>query len=208
MKFMMHGAVTIDTLDGANIEISDEVGNNNIFIFGLTARQVLSYIVTIATLDGANIEISDEVGNNNIFIFGLTARQVLSYIENGGYSSQDIYNKNESIKNVIDDLINGKYSKDREKFRSIYDHLTIFNDEFYVLKDFDSYVETNKKVDSIFKDMYKWQEICGINIAHSMYKWQEICGANIAHSGVFSSDRTIQQYATGIWGPELIYKNL
>ena len=149
--------------------------------------------VTIATLDGANIEISDEVGNNNIFIFGLTARQVLSYIENGGYFAQDIYNKNESIKNVIDDLINGKYSKDREKFRSIYDHLITFNDEFYVLKDFDSYVETNKKVDNIFKDMYKWQEICGINIAHS---------------GVFSSDRTIQQYATGIWGPELIYKNL
>lgn len=149
--------------------------------------------VTIATLDGANIEISDEVGNNNIFIFGLTARQVLSYIENGGYSSQDIYNKNESVKNVIDDLINGKYSNDKEKFRSIYDHLITFNDEFYVLKDFDSYVEANKKVDNIFKDMYKWQEICG---------------ANIAHSGVFSSDRTIQQYATGIWGPELIYKNL
>ena len=149
--------------------------------------------ITIATLDGANIEISDEVKEDNIFIFGLTARQVLDYIENGGYSSQEIYNSNESIKHVIDDLVNGKYSSDRERFRCIYDHLITLNDEFYVLKDFDSYAETNKKVDALFNDVHKWQQICGINIAHS---------------GIFSSDRTIQQYATGIWGPELLYKNL
>ena len=68
-----------------------------------------------------------------------------------------------------------------------------YNDEFFVLKDFNSYVAAQVKVDALYRDMYKWQEICGINIAHS---------------GVFSSDRTIQQYATGIWGSELIYKNL
>ena len=149
--------------------------------------------VTIATLDGANIEISDEVGKDNIIIFGLTARQVLNYIDNGGYCSYEIYDRDEDIRNIVDDLVNGKYSSDKEKFKGIYDHLITFNDEFYVLKDFKSYMQANEEVDTLFKNMYKWQEICGINIAHS---------------GVFSSDRTIQQYATGIWGQELIYKNL
>ncbi|MBD7913458.1 MULTISPECIES: glycogen/starch/alpha-glucan phosphorylase [Clostridium] len=149
--------------------------------------------VTIATLDGANIEIRDEVGNDNIVIFGMTAREVLNYLQNGGYCSIDICNENKRVNRVVNDLINGTYHKDRDRFKSIYENLITYNDEFFVLKDFESYVKAQNKIDNMYKNIHKWQEICGINIAHS---------------GVFSSDRTIQQYATGIWGSELIYKNL
>jgi len=149
--------------------------------------------VTIATLDGANIEIKDEVGEENIVIFGMTAREVLNYLQYGGYCSIDICNENKKVNRVVGDLINGTYHKDRDRFKSIHENLITYNDEFFVLKDFNSYLAAQEKVDTLYRDMHKWQEICGINIAHS---------------GVFSSDRTIQQYATGIWGSELIYKNL
>lgn len=149
--------------------------------------------VTIATLDGANIEIKDEVGEDNIVIFGLNSEEVLNYYKNGGYSSFDIYKNNSRIKSVINDLINGKYHFDRERFREIYDSLIPYNDEFFVLKDFDSYIEAQQKVDKLYRDTNVWQKICGVNIAHS---------------GIFSSDRTISQYVNGIWGSELVYKNL
>ena len=149
--------------------------------------------ITVATLDGANIEIKDEVTNDNIVIFGLTADEVLSYYKNGGYRSIDIYNSDSRVKRVIDDLINGKYSNDKSKFRNIYENLITYNDEFFVLKDFDSYLKAQDKIDTLYRKTDKWQKMCGVNIAHS---------------GIFSSDRTIEQYATGIWGSEVIYKNL
>ena len=149
--------------------------------------------VTIATLDGANIEIKDEVGENNIIIFGLTARQVLNYMQHGGYSATDICKKDERLNRVVSDLISGRYCKDKLRFKSIYENLISYNDEFFVLKDFKSYVKAQDKANLLYNNMYKWQEMCGINIAHS---------------GVFSSDRTIKEYATGMWGSELIYKNL
>lgn len=149
--------------------------------------------VTIATLDGANIEIKDEVGEDNIIIFGLTEREVLDYYQHGGYSAWDTRNNDSRLKRVTDDLINGFYSNDRDRFRNIYEDLLTYNDEFFVLKDFDSYLRAQDKVDRLYRDMNKWQRMCGINIAHS---------------GIFSSDRTILEYATGIWGSKVLYKNL
>lgn len=149
--------------------------------------------VTIATLDGANIEIRDEVKDDNIVIFGLTANEVLDYYKNGGYSSWDIYNSDYRVRRVIDSLIDGTYSYDKEKFRVIYDSLLRYNDEFFVLKDFDSYIKAQIKVNELYNDKYNWQKMCGVNIAHS---------------GIFSSDRTIKEYATGIWGSGVLYKNL
>ncbi|WLF71104.1 glycogen/starch/alpha-glucan phosphorylase [Clostridium septicum] len=149
--------------------------------------------VTIATLDGANIEIKDEVKNDNIVIFGLTADEVLNYYKNGGYSSWDIYNNDIRIKKVMDDLVNGTYSSDLERFRVLYENLLNYNDEFFVLKDFNDYLKAQDKVDKLYRDK---------NI------WQKICGTNISHSGIFSSDRTINEYAVDIWGSDVIYKNL
>ena len=149
--------------------------------------------VTIATLDGANIEIKDEVGEDNIIIFGLNAEEVLNYHKNGGYSSWDICNKDSRLQRVTNELINGKYCRDKDRFRSIYENLLTYNDEFFVLKDFDSYLDAQERVNKLYMDKERWQKMCGINIAHS---------------GIFSSDRTIQEYATGIWGSTVIYKNL
>ena len=149
--------------------------------------------ITVATLDGANIEIRDEVTDDNIVIFGLNADEVFNYYQNGGYRSIDIYNSDVRVKRVIDDLVNGKYHSDKEKFRSLYENLITYNDEFFVLQDFDSYLKAQDKIDTLYRDTNKWQKMCGINIAHS---------------GIFSSDRTIEEYATGIWGSEVIYKNL
>lgn len=149
--------------------------------------------ITVATLDGANIEIKDEAGDDNIVIFGLTAREVLDYTKHGGYSSIQVCNSNPRLQRVLDDLINGTYSRDKNTFRSIHDNLIMYNDEFFVLKDFQGYIDAQERVNDMYQDIHKWQEMCGINIAHS---------------GVFSSDRTITEYATGIWGSELIYKNL
>lgn len=149
--------------------------------------------LTIATLDGANIEIKDEVTEDNIVIFGMNAMEVLNYTQHGGYSSIDFRNGNHRIQRVLDDLINGTYNNDKNLFSNIYESLITYNDEFFVLKDFQSYLDAQQRVNDIYKDPHKWQEMCGINIAHS---------------GIFSSDRTIQEYVTGIWGSELIYKNL
>ena len=149
--------------------------------------------VPIATLDGANIEIKDEVGEDNIVIFGLNADEVLNFHKYGGYSAWDIYNNNPRVKAVIDDLVSGRYNSDKDKFNKIYANLLSYNDEFFVLKDFDAYLEAQKKIDVIYRDQAKWQRMCGVNIAHS---------------GIFSSDRTIKEYATGIWDSKVLYKNL
>jgi len=140
--------------------------------------------VTIGTLDGANIEIKEEVGTENIFIFGLTAEEVMNYYSHGGYNPWDIYQSDPRIKTIMEQLINGFLRTPSEEFRNIYNHLLYNNDEYFTLKDFASYVETQNKVNQTFKNRKKW-------LSMSIH--------NIANSGKFSSDRTITEYATGIW---------
>ena len=149
--------------------------------------------ITIATLDGANIEIKDEVKEDNIVIFGLDADEVLGYYKNGGYSSWDICNNDLRLMKVTTELIDGTYSNDRKRFKSIHENLLDYNDEFFVLKDFAQYLKAQERVDNLYRDRSNWQRMCGVNIAHS---------------GIFSSDRTIKEYATGIWGSGVLYKNL
>ncbi|SHJ96216.1 starch phosphorylase [Clostridium amylolyticum] len=149
--------------------------------------------LTMATLDGANVEIRDEVGDDNIFIFGLNEREILDYYKHGGYNAWEVCNNDPRLRRITNDLINGYYSPDREKFKTIYEHLLTYNDEFFVLKDFDSYLKAQDRLDKAYRDKHHWQKMAAVNIAHS---------------GIFSSDRTIQEYATGIWGSEFLYKNL
>lgn len=146
---------------------------------------MLNGAVTIGTLDGANIEIKEEVGDENIFIFGLTADEVIEYYKNGRYNPWDIYNTNQDIRMVLTQLINGFLSpNDSELFREIYESLLNGRDEYFILKDFESYANTHKKMVEAYKNKEQW------------VKMQIM---NTALSGKFSSDRTIKEYAEEIW---------
>ena len=140
--------------------------------------------ITIATLDGANIEIHDQVGDENMILFGLSAKQVLDYNKYGGYSALDLYNSNRKIKRVVDDLINGFIPNIEKEGREIYDSLITYNDEYFVLRDMENYIEAQHKLENLYKQKDKWNQISLINIANS---------------GIFSSDRTILEYAEDIW---------
>ncbi|WP_243291140.1 glycogen/starch/alpha-glucan phosphorylase [Bacillus sp. FJAT-47783] len=140
--------------------------------------------LTIGTLDGANIEIMEEVGEENIFIFGLRAEEVLNFYENGGYRSAEYYHHNEHLRKVIDQLVNGFFKDAEGEFEPIYDSLLAHNDQYFVLRDFDSYRNAQERVQRAYEDKSSWLEMSLLNIAHS---------------GYFSSDRTIHEYAKEIW---------
>ncbi len=140
--------------------------------------------ITIGTLDGANIEMLDEVGNDHMYIFGLSPSEVMSYYQHGGYRSYDIYETDPRVKKVLDQLSSGFPGNSRGDFNTIHDCLLAHNDEYFTLKDFDSYVEAQQEAGLAYTDQRRWLEMAAVNIAHS---------------GKFSSDRTISQYASGIW---------
>ncbi|MGE5678403.1 MAG: glycogen/starch/alpha-glucan phosphorylase, partial [Pseudomonadota bacterium] len=147
-------------------------------------KLMMNGAITVATLDGANIEIRDEVGDENIVIFGMTEKEVLDYYRQGDYKAIDIYNDDPRIKRVVDQLVNGFFPVSNIEFLNIYNHLLLYNDEYFVLKDFASYLKAHQYVDELYRQQTRWQKM-SIN--------------NIAHSGAFSSDRTISEYASGIW---------
>lgn len=140
--------------------------------------------ITIGTHDGANIEIRDEVGTENFVAFGLTADEVMEYHKLGNYNSRAVYEGNPRLKMVVDQLVSGELSANRDEFRDLYDCLLMMNDEFFVLEDFGDYVAAQDQINRLYKDTYRWRQMCI---------------QNIAHSGEFSSDNTIWEYAVGIW---------
>jgi len=134
------------------------------------------------------------VGNANILTFGLTVDEVLNYYTIGGYHSYEYYNNDQNIKRVVDQLTNGFFTNSpTDEFVDLNKSLLDYNDEYFVLKDFNSYVEAQNKIEKLYMDFSTWHKMSVINIAHS---------------GIFSSDRTIKEYATGIWGSGYLYKNL
>lgn len=147
-------------------------------------KLMMNGAVTLGTLDGANIEILDAVGSENIITFGLNASEVLAYYKNGNYKSFDIYNSDAKLKIVIDQLVNGFFPLRSDEFRVIYNDLLDNNDQFFVLKDFEAYCAAQQTVAKLYKDKVSWGKMSTMNIASS---------------GIFSSDRTIRQYAQEIW---------
>ena len=144
---------------------------------------------TLGTMDGANVEIVEEVGAENAFIFGLSSDEVINYENNGGYDPNVIYNTDEEIRQVLMQLINGTFSNDTELFRDLYDSLlntknTDRADRYFILADFRSYADAQKRVEAAYKDEKGWAKKALLNTAHS---------------GKFTSDRTIQEYVDDIW---------
>lgn len=150
-------------------------------------KLMMNGAITMATMDGANVEISEQVGKENMFIFGLNAEQVLEYNKYGGYSSKDLYHSDRKIKRVVDDLVNGFIPGLGKDGIAIYDSLITYNDEYFVLRDFYSYIEAQKSL----QELYRNQDL-----------WNKISLKNTACSGFFSSDRTIEEYINDIWFKE------
>ena len=145
---------------------------------------------TLGTMDGANVEIVEEVGAENAFIFGLSSDEVIDYENNGGYNPMDIYNSDADIRRVVNQLVDGTYSQgDKEMYRDLYNSLLTAQggskaDTYFILKDFRSYADTQKKVEEAYRDKDRWAKMALLNTAS--------CGK-------FSSDRTIQEYVDDIW---------
>ena len=144
---------------------------------------------TLGTMDGANVEIVQEVGEENAFIFGMSSDQIINYENNGGYDPDFIYNTDPEIRQVLMQLINGTFSSDTEMFRDIYNSLLDKRnmprpDQYFILGDFRSYAEAQKRVEAAYKDEKRWAKMALLNTA---------C------SGKFTSDRTIQEYVDDIW---------
>jgi starch phosphorylase len=139
--------------------------------------------LTIGTLDGANIEIRSQVGAENFFLFGLSAKEV-STLQAAGYRPRDYYEKNEELREAIDALAQGAFSRgDREIFRPLVNSL-LEHDPFLVLADYQSYVDCQGQAAEAYRDERKWTVMSILNIARM---------------GNFSSDRSIREYDQKIW---------
>ncbi|MCM1124159.1 MAG: glycogen/starch/alpha-glucan phosphorylase [Eubacterium sp.] len=151
---------------------------------------MLNGALTIGTMDGANVEIVEEVGEENAFIFGLSSDEVIRYENYGGYHPTEIFNNDPDVRKVLMQLINGTYApNDPDLFRPLYNSLlntqsTAKADTYFILKDFKSYAEAQKKVEAAYRNESGWARSAIINVA---------C------SGKFTSDRTIQEYVDELW---------
>ena len=156
---------------------------------------MLNGALTLGTMDGANVEIVEEVGKENAFIFGLSSDEVINYENNGGYDPVEIYDNNPAIHKVLDQLVDGTFANgDTELFRPIYNSLltkeeTGVADRYFILKDFDSYADAQKRVEAAYRDKKGWAKSAILNVA---------C------VGKFSSDRTIEEYVKDIWHLEKV----
>lgn len=147
-------------------------------------KLMLNGALTVATLDGANIEIKDYVGEDNIFIFGLTKDEVLEYEKNHHYRAAEYYDNDPVIKRVLDAFVDGTIPNIEVEGHEIYDSLLRVNDEYFVLRDFASYVQVQEAVSEAYKDKQNWNKMCLVNIANA---------------GYFSADDTVEKYAKEIW---------
>lgn len=146
-------------------------------------KLMLNGAITIGTMDGANVEIFESVGANNIFIFGLSSQEVEELYRSGKYNANEIYNNNSTIKMILDQIKNGYFGYDHG-FSDIVDSLIYGNDPYLLLADFDAYRGAQQLVDDTYKDTHKWAEKAILNVA----------GA-----GIFTSDRSVAEYAKNIW---------
>ncbi|GFH39637.1 glycogen/starch/alpha-glucan phosphorylase [Pseudolactococcus insecticola] len=141
--------------------------------------------LTLATLDGANIEIKDAVGEDNIIIFGMDKNAVYDHYQKHDYNARAIYDNNPEIKRVVDAFVDGTIPNIHYEGHEIWDALVSYNDEYFLLEDFDDYVKKQAELATLY--------------ANDKQTWQQKALINIANSERFSSDDTIELYAKEIW---------
>jgi glycogen phosphorylase len=190
----MHGRIKVVFIPDFNVKTSEHIYpaadlSEQISTAGKEAsgtgnmKFVLNGAITIGTLDGANVEIRDAVGAENFFLFGLTADEVKSQLESG-YAPHRHYEQNAELREVIDMISGGAFSKgDREMFRPLIDSL-LERDPFLVLADYESYIDCQADVSTAFRDEDRWTRMSILNVARS---------------GRFSSDRAVREYQQKIW---------
>lgn len=144
----------------------------------------LNGALTIGTLDGANVEMREHVGAENIFIFGNTTPQV-EQLRKEGYNPRKYFEEDAELHQVLTQIATGVFSpQEPGRYRNLFDALVNFGDHYQLLADYRSYVDTQDKVDKLYRQPDEWQRRAALNIAGM---------------GYFSSDRTIQEYADEIW---------
>lgn len=165
-------------------EISEQISTASMEASGTgNMKMMMNGAITLGTMDGANVEIAELVGKENIFIFGLSSEEVINYQLNGGYRAEDIYKTDSRVKTAMDALINEQFGRNYA-FNDLYYHVLTNNDPYFLLKDFNSYINIHLTAMATYQDKRQWNQMSLMNIMKS---------------GQFSSDRTIQQYATDIW---------
>lgn len=140
--------------------------------------------LALATLDGANIEIRDAVGADNLFLFGLTVDEVYAYYAQQNYRAQTLYDQSPRIRRILDALVDGTIPGIQTEGRDIYDSLLRFNDDYFVVRDLESYLAAQAQIDQAYQDQNQWQQRAL---------------ENIAFAGRFSADKTVNRYAEDIW---------
>lgn len=147
-------------------------------------KMALNGALTIGTLDGANVEIKEEVSDENIFIFGLTTPEVAE-TKAKGYNPRHYYDTNPELKQVLDMIGSGFFSvEEPDRYQAIVNNLLINGDQYLLLADYASYIETQDKVGKTYQNQDEWTRMAILNVA------------NMAK---FSSDRAISDYANNIW---------
>lgn len=182
--FMENYGVSLAELLIPAADVSEQISTTTKEASGTSNMKfMMNGAITIATLDGANVEILNEVGHDNIFIFGLNEKEFYQLHNTGLYNPYEIYQNDPAINKLINQLTDGSLGVSEEEFAIIRNSLLKY-DEYYVLKDFGAYKDSQNKLAAAYRDKQRWSQMSLMNIAGS---------------GVFSSDNTIRQYADEIW---------
>jgi len=146
----------------------------------------LNGALTVGTLDGANVEIAEQVGDDNIFIFGLKAHEVEQMRRAGTYRPRDYYERSPHLRRIMDSFRDGRFAPEQpDLFAWVCDNILDKGDYYFHLADLESYIAVQERAERTFTDRAAWDRMAILNVARI---------------GMFSSDRTIAQYAKEIWG--------
>lgn len=182
--FLPNYSVTLGQRIYPTADLSEQISTAGLEASGTGCMKfMINGSVTLGTLDGANIEIRQEAGEENFFLFGLTASQIADLVH-GGYHPRSFYERSPLLREVLDGLLDGRFSNgDRDTLAPLVNDL-LNNDRYFVLADFDAYSAAQAEAGAAFGDITRWSRMSLLNTARS---------------GKFSSDRTIRQYCSDIW---------